>query len=84
MDALDLTNDRRHELVGRADHARDWYARLVTRMEARKWRRNDPVYLAAVSAREAADGLVQTLWRSPTRPFLNYDPGPSASGPIGW
>lgn len=76
MDALDLTNDQRHELVGRAADARDWYTRLLTRMEARQWRRDDPVYLAAVAAREAADALVRALYAVayPTAPHLPSRP----------
>ena len=59
-----------------ADH-RDWYKRVLARMDAAGWDKRCPCYVATLAAREAAQGVCDALWE--TRPPVATLWGPRKS-----
>lgn len=57
MDAGDLTKAQAERLAAQVGTRLGYFNRLCERMEKLGWRLDDPVYLAAVRAREAVHAL---------------------------
>ena len=62
-----LTPDQRHKLLHAVADRRDYFAKLRDRMKATGWPEEDPLFVAVCRAYDAAQAVVQAIYRPEDR-----------------